>query len=156
MSRMSHWLAPVVLGVAAAGASLMPAPARASDDFIRILVDASDVIFRSGYPYYRHNSGYNYNDRLIVVRDRYGRPVYYRNAPRYGNGHGYGYGHRYDGPQQTRCDSRGRCTTRYYDSRYDRNNRYSHYDNRYYGNRYNGHRYDSRWNDRHRWDRDDD
>lgn len=157
MSRMSHWLAPVVLGVAAAGASLMPATAHAQsgDDLIRILVNASDVIVRGGHPYYRHNSNYGYNDRLVVGRDRYGRPVYYRNSPRYGSsygnsyGNGYAYGNRYqNGQQRSRCDSRGRCTTQYYDSRYDRSNRYGAYDNRYYRGR-NDNRYDSRYDNRY-------
>lgn len=157
MSRMSHWLAPVVFGVAVAGASLMPAPAHAqSGDLVRLLVGIGDVTFRGGHPYYRHHNSYGYNDRLVVVRDRYGRPAYYRNAPRTGYGVGYGsgynsgygyntgygfnngarYGYGQPRQQQTRCDSRGRCVTQYYDSRYDRNNRYGQYDNRYYGRPY--------------------
>lgn len=158
MSRMSHWLAPVVLGVAAAGASMMPATAHAQSggDLIRILVNASDVIVRGGHAYDRHNSNYGYNDRLVVGRDRYGRPLYYRNAPRYGSsygssyGSGYAYGNQYqNGQQQTRCDSRGRCSTQYYDSRYSRGNGHGAYDNRYYGGRSDNH-HSRRRDNRHR------
>ena len=180
MSRMSNWLAPLVLGVAAAGTSLFAAPAQAQsgDDLIRILVNASDVIFRSGQPYYRNGNSYGTNDRLVVGRDRYGRPVYHRNSPRYGagygsvygNGYGNGYGnadgHRQQGAtQQTRCDARGHCITRYYDPRYDRNGAYGQYDQRHhdrYGNRYGGghdnryNGYDNRaWSTRDRDDEDD-
>lgn len=180
MSRISHWLAPVVLGAAAAGASLFATPvqAQSNTDLIRVLVNASDVLFRSGQPYDRHNSNDGYNDRLVVGRDRYGRPVYYRNAPRYGSGYGngystgygngYAYGNRYQSqPQQTRCDSRGRCTTRYYDPRYNRAGAYGQYDNRSYDrhdnrygggddNRYNS-GYDNRgWSSRDRDDHHDD
>ena len=68
---------------ASASAALSPAPAHAGDgdDLVRVLVDVADVVLRGGIPYYRHGD-YGYDDRLIVGRDRYGRPVYYRNVPR--------------------------------------------------------------------------
>lgn len=144
MSRISSWLAPLVLGAAAVGASLVPAPAQAQSagDLIRILVDAGDVSFRAGTPYYRHGS-FGYNDRLVVVRDRYGRPVYYRNGYRNGPTYGAAYGHHrnraYASQQRTRCDSRGRCVTQYYDPRQDHRgygNGYGH--DGYYGGGYRG------------------
>lgn len=140
MSRISTWMAPLVLGAATAAAALAPAPAKAQSagDLIRILVDASDVAYRSGTPYYRYGN-YGSNDRLIVVRDRYGRPVYYRtgysNGP-YGNAYGYHRNRGHAQHQRTRCDSRGRCTTSYYDPRQDRRGYHDNrYDNRYYGSR---------------------
>lgn len=152
MSRLSSLLAPLVLGAAGVGAALVPgtAQAQSSNDLIRILVDASDVIFRSGTPYYRHGD-YGQDDRLIVGRDRYGRPVYYRNGyrsqPPYGVAHGYHRNRGYAQPR-TRCDSRGRCTTTFYDPRQDRR---GYYDNRYYD-----HRYDNRYSYHDRRWRDDD
>ena len=66
-----------------------------------MLVDVADVVLRGGQPYYRYGD-YGYDDRLIVGRDRYGRPVYYRIViaaglrspttrigPPYGNAYGY-------------------------------------------------------------------
>ena len=83
MISLSRYLAPAVLaaslGVAAVAA---PAPAQAqSDDLVRVLVDVADVVLRSGQPYYRYGD-YGYDDRLVMQRDRYGRPVYYRYVPR--------------------------------------------------------------------------
>ncbi|WP_410971339.1 hypothetical protein, partial [Salmonella sp. SAL04269] len=52
------------------------------DELVRVLVDVADVIFRGGVPYYRYGD-YGRDDRLIVVHDRYGRPLYYRYADRY-------------------------------------------------------------------------
>ena len=81
---------------------------------------------RGGQPYYRHGN-YGYNDRLVVVRDRWGRPTYYRNAPRrvvsrngppYGNA--YGYYANGPGSRNVNCKKNGRCEVRYYDPRYDR------------------------------------
>ena len=75
MPVIARWIAPLALAFGLGAASLMPAPARASDDLVRVIVDAADVILRGGAPHYRHGG---YDDRLIVERDRYGRPVYYR------------------------------------------------------------------------------
>ena len=83
-------------------------------------------------------------------------PRDYRAGPPYGKAHGYwrnGPGSR----ETARCDSRGRCTSKYYDPRYD--NRYdrrydNRYDNRYYSDRYDrgdrywdGYRWRDRWGD---------
>jgi hypothetical protein len=144
---LSRYLAPAVLaaglGIAAVAA---PAPAQAqSDDLVRVLVDVADVVLRGGVPYYRHGD-YGYNDRLIVQRDRYGRPVYYRYVPRHGYrdgppyGNAYGYhrnrGYPVTGAQRMKCDKRGKCTVVYYDPRYDRRDD----DRRYWDGR--------RWRDR--------
>ena len=82
---LSRYFAPAVLaaslGVAAVAA---PAPAQAqSDDLVRVLVSVADVVMRGNQPYYRHGD-YGYDDRLVMQRDRYGRPVYYRCAPENG------------------------------------------------------------------------
>lgn len=159
MTAVSRWLASIALAAGLGVAAMAPAPARAdsSDDWVRVLVNLADVAYRNDTPYYRYGD-YGYNDRLIVVRDRYGRPTYYRNVPRYGHryDHRYNYDRRYNDyrgpryvyrPGDAHCNHHGKCKSRYYDARYDRR-----YDNRHY-------RYDHR--DRHdnhrRWrDRDDD
>ena len=155
MATVTRWLATTALAAGLGVASLaVPAPvhAQSGDDLARVIVDVADVIYHGGYPYYRYGN-YGYNDRLIVQRDRYGRPIYYRNVvrsgPPYGKAHGYWKKH----PQSSRvqCDRYGRCVTRYYDPRYDR-----HYDNRYYSydrtrhDRYYG--YDQNRYDRYYWD----
>ena len=163
---LSRWLTSFALATALAVAAFAPAPARASDDLIRLVVDLGDVVIRSGQPYYR-NGGYGYNDRLIVERDRYGRPIYYRYAPRaqynrppYGNAYGYHRNQgRYDGERyysRRKCDSRGRCRVEYYNPRQDRRDdyysarRYRDYD------RNDGRDWDDeRWNDRRWKDHDD-
>lgn len=130
MSILSRWFAPVALAAGLGAAAFAPAPAHADDELVRVIVDAADVILRGGDPYYRHG----YDQRLVVDRDRYGRPVYYRYAPR-NNGYRANYrdprySHRYDDRRDrrsdrrnVRCDSRGRCTAQYYDPRHDRNRR---------------------------------
>ena len=80
---LTRFRAPAVhaasLGAAAIAA---PAPAQAqSDDLVRVLVNVADVVLRGNQPYYRYGD-YGYDDRLIMERDRYGRPVYYRYVPR--------------------------------------------------------------------------
>ncbi|HEY0661709.1 MAG TPA: hypothetical protein VGD21_10395 [Lysobacter sp.] len=148
MAIMTRWLASAVLAAGLGMAALSPTPAYAQsgDDLVRVIVDVADVIVRGGYPYYRYGN-YGYNDRLIVVRDRYGRPVYYREIPRtaYRNGPPYGnaYGYWRNGPgsRNMKCNKHGKC--QYYDARYDRR-----YDNRYYDNRYYD-RYDNRYYDRY-------
>jgi hypothetical protein len=151
--HLSRWLTSSALTAALAVAAFAPAPAQANDDLIRLVVDLGDVVIRSGQPYYRHG-GYGYDDRLIVERDRYGRPTYYRYAPRhhsrppYGNAYGYHRNHnRYDDRRYERytrrvCDSRGRCRVEYYDPRYDRHSshdygyrRHSDRDRRYWKDR---------------------
>ena len=172
----SGGLASLVIATGLGMAAMIPAPARAQDDdFARVIVDVADVIFRGGDPYYRYGD-YGYDDRLVVARDRYGSPVYYRQVPRnnydngyynnyrngppYGNAYGYWKKHpSVNTSRRVTCDRHGRCVTRYYDQRYDRR----YHDNRYYG--YNGYRYDRddrdgrRYWDGYRWrshDRDDD
>lgn len=123
-SLIARILAPAVFAAGLGIAAFAPAPARASDDLVRVIVDVADVIYHGGNPYYRHGRGYYPDNRVIIVRDRYHRPTYYRYVPRtvyyagppYGKAHGYyrnapRYDHRY---------------VRYDDRRYDR-----HYDRRY-------------------------
>ena len=144
---LSRYLAPAVLaaslGVAAVAA---PAPAQAqSDDLMRVLVGVADVVMRGNQPYYR-GGDYGYDDRLIVQRDAYGRPVYYRTVPRseyYGNsyrggppyGNAYGYDRNRSYPvtstQRTKCNKHGKCKVTYYDPRQDRDDRYRDRDDRY-------------------------
>lgn len=150
-------LASMALAAGLGIAALAPSTARADDDLIRVIVNVADVIHHGGYPYYRHGNR-GYGDRLIVVRDRYGYPVYYRQVPRsyythyhgarppYGNAHGYWKKHRPVTTQRVTCDRYGRCVTRYYDPRYD----HRYYDNRYYGYNGSGYRHYGR-NDRY-WD----
>jgi hypothetical protein len=136
---LSRWLAPAVLAAGLGLASFAPAPAQAQsiDAVTRAIVDIADVAFRGGQPYYRYGD-YGSNDRLIVSRDRYGRPVYYRVVrsdrfdDRYRTGYTrstppYGYYGR--APGQVKCNSRGKCKAQYYDPRYDRHDRYG-YDRR--------------------------
>lgn len=144
MAVSTPWWAPAALAFALGGAALAtPTVARAGDDaLVRVLVDVADVVFRAGSPYYRHGH-YGPHDRLVVVRDRYGRPHYYRyvddrygyrgddrryrhrysTRPPYGNAYGY-YGRRHDrhgaAVRRQYCDARGRCRVEYYDPRYDR------------------------------------
>ena len=138
MDTVSRWLAPAILAAGAGLAALTPVPVHARDDdeLVRIIVDVADVVLRGGVPYYRYGQ-YGYDDRLIVGRDRHGRPVYYRHLPR------REYGRFYDGDRarEVKCNRNGKCTIVYYDPRYDRR-----YDNRYY--RYDDRRYrygDRRW-----------
>jgi len=167
MATMTRWLAPAVLAAGLGMAALFPAPARAQSDaeLARVLVDVADVIFRAGTPYYRYGN-YGYDDRLIVVRDRYGRPVYYRQVPRtgyrsdyrggppYGKAHGYWKKHhRPATASRVTCDRYGRCVTRYYDPRYDRRHYGSYYDNRHYDNRRYDYGYDRYGHDRYGYDR---
>lgn len=156
MSTVSRWIAPAILAAGLGMAALAPttAHAQSGDGLVRVLVDVADVVLRGGTPYYR-NSDYGYDDRLIVERDRYGRPVYYRqvasnyrNAPPYGNA----YGHRRNsGNRQVKCNKHGKCKTTYYDPRHDHDGR--RYDNRYDNRHYS---YDDDRSDRYRRDRDRD
>jgi hypothetical protein len=149
MAPMTRWIAPAILAAGLGfGAMAAPAPVQAQDELTRVLVDIADVVLRGGQPYYRHGN-YGYDDRLIVVRDRYGRPTYYRRVPAhevynrsrsgppYGVAHGYyrhGPGSRDfpPGSRQVKCNKHGKCKVEYYDPRYDRDAyRYSRYDRRY-------------------------
>ena len=141
-NMLSRLLAPSVLALALGAGFTMPAaPAQAqSDDLIRVLVDVADVALRGGVPYYRYGD-YGYDDRLVMQRDRYGRPVYYRYVPvrvsvRQGPPYGNAYGYRENGYRDVDCNKHGKCKVTYYDSRYDR------------------HDHDRR--DRHDWDDDND
>jgi hypothetical protein len=149
MAPMTRWIAPAILAAGLGfGAMAAPAPVQAQDELTRVLVDIADVVLRGGQPYYRHGN-YGYDDRLIVVRDRYGRPTYYRRVPAheaynrgrsgppYGVAHGYyrnGPGSRDFNPtaRNVKCNKHGKCKVEYYDPRYDRDAyRYSRYDRRY-------------------------
>lgn len=140
----TRWFAPAVLAAALGAAALAPAPAKAqSADLIRTIVDIADVVMRGNQPYYRHGD-YSADDRLVMGRDRYGRPVYYRvgsrdpynryGYDRYGDdryddryerrsgppyGRAYGYYGKAPGQQRAKCNRNGRCKSEYYDARYD-------------------------------------
>jgi len=95
--NLPRLFAPVMLAAALGVAALMPGKAQASDNLVRELVDVADVIYHSGQPYYR-DGNYGRYDRVVIVRDRYHRPDYYRYVPRehrvvYRNGPPYGYAH---------------------------------------------------------------
>ena len=148
MITLSRWLAPAVMAVGLGFASMLPAPARAQDDTLtRVLVDVADVVLRGGQPYYRYGN-YRDDDRLIVGRDRYGRPVYYRlvrtDRGYYGNPYYVRnpYDTRYDTARTVKCKKNGDCTVKYYDPRHDRRGYYTNYDRRHDGHRYDdGRRY---------------
>jgi hypothetical protein len=139
---LTRFFAPAVLAMGLGLAAFAPSTARASDDLVRVLVDVADVIYHSGQPYYRYGRGYGYDNRIIIVRDRYHRPTYYRYVPRavyysappYGRAHGY---YR----NSPRYDNRYVRYDRYDRNRYDYRDRYDRYD------RYDRH-------DRDRWDDD--
>ena len=77
----SRWVLSAVLAAGlGVGAMAAPAPAHAQDALTRVLVDVADVVFNDGSPYYRYG-GYIPANRLLVGRDAYGRPVYYRQVP---------------------------------------------------------------------------
>lgn len=146
LSRLS---ASAVLAAALGLASLAPGKAHASDDLVRVLVNVADVIHRGGQPYY-HDRNFGQYQQVVVVRDRYQRPSYYRDVPRnhrsvyrsappYGNAYGY---HRNQ-------------AVRYY----DRNDRYDRDDRRYRGrndwrSRHDDRRYKGKkkYKGRDRWD----
>lgn len=132
----ARWLAPAALAAALGVAALAPTPAKAqSADLVRSIVDIADVVMRGNQPYYRHGD-YGSDDRLVMSRDRYGRPVYYRVAnngyddryDRYGNGYArsappygraVGYHANRGMQQRTKCNKNGKCKTEYYDPRHD-------------------------------------
>ncbi len=139
MARVSfaRWLAPAVLASGLGLAALAPSQAHASDDLVRVIVDVADVIYHGGYPYYRNGPGYGYGDRLIVVRDRYHRPTYYRYVPRRvvyrAPPRGNAYGYYRNAPVIVRYVDRDRDHHRY--DRYDRHDR--DYRDRWDDNRWN-------------------
>lgn len=138
MTTMSRWLTPAALAVALGFGAMAPAHAQSSqNDLVRVLVDVADVVFRGSTPYYRQGD-YSNDDRLVVQRDRYGRPVYYRSVPRsqhYGRSvgdndyYGYSKGRDYndrdynDSNRRVKCNKHGKCKVEYYDPRYDREGR---------------------------------
>lgn len=145
---LTRFFAPAVLAMGLGLAAFAPSTARASDDLVRVLVDVADVIYHSGQPYYRHGRGYGYDNRIIIVRDRYHRPTYYRYVPRtvyysappYGRAHGY---YR----NSPRYDNRYVRYDRYDRNRYDYRDRYDRYD-RHDRDRWDDDRHDYR-GDRH-------
>ena len=148
----ARWFAPAVLAAALGAAALAPAPANAqSADLVRSIVDIADVVMRGNQPYYR-GGDYSQDDRLVMGRDAYGRPVYYRvtHDPRYGGrydtrynqygydsryrtsapyGNAYGYSGRGQ-PQRVKCNKHGKCKAEYYDPRYDRGGSRGYWDGR--------------------------
>lgn len=150
MMSLSRYFAPAVLAASLGVAAVVaPAPAQAqsSDDLVRVLVSVADVVMRGNTPYYRYGD-YGYDDRLVMQRDRYGQPTYYRYVPRqaynrggppYGNAYGYNRNRGYPvtGQRNLKCNKHGKCKVEYYDSRYDRDGRNSSsYNNGNYNNRY--------------------
>lgn len=149
---LSRYLAPALLAAGlglAAMATPSPAQAQSSDELVRVLVNVADVVMRGNQPFYRYGD-YGYNDRLVAQRDRYGRIVYYRNAPRatqyrsgppYGNAYGYYNNRPVSGNRSVKCNKHGKCKTTYYDPRHDRDGRYGY-------NARMDRRDDRRWRDR--------
>lgn len=134
---LTRLLAPTVLAAGLGLAALVPSQARADDDLVRVIVDVADVIYHGNQPYYRYGDGdrYGYGNRVVIVRDRYHRPTYYRYVPRQyyrtpPRGNAYGYYR--NNPHYVRYVDR------------DRYNRYDRYDR------------DHRRGYRERWDDDDD
>lgn len=106
MQIMTRWLAPAVLAAGLGFGAMAPAPAQAQDSLARVLVDVADVVFNGGAPYYRYGN-YGPDDRLVVGRDAYGRPIYYRQVPyAYRNGD-RDYDRDGDGRYRSRRDHRG-------------------------------------------------
>ena len=138
---LTRWLAPAVFAAGLGlGALAAPSTAQARDDeLVRVLVNVADVVINGGYPYFRYGPHYGYDNRLVVVYDRYHRPSYYRYIPRevYRAGPPYGnaYGYYRNGPKYKKYNKHA---NRYYDDRY------------YYRDRYDRDR------DDRRHDRDDD
>ncbi|MDQ3511375.1 MAG: hypothetical protein M3414_06785 [Pseudomonadota bacterium] len=156
MSIVFRWSAPLVLAASFGAAALAPSTAHAQngDHLARVIVDVADVIFRGDTAYDRRGQ-YGPNDRLIVSRDRYGRPVYYREDPRYDRS-GPPYGNAPGHQKKVKCDSHGRCQVKnkgrnkgqyYYDARHDR-----HHDRRDDDRYYSRYRDDDRRHDRRRDD----
>jgi hypothetical protein len=155
MSTLSKYIAPAVFAAGFAFTALLPTPARAQDDVTRVIVDVADVVLLSGQPYYRYGN-YRDQDRLVVVRDRYGRPVYYRVVDRRWNDDHGRYAYRpyrppvyrddYDRTaRRVKCNKHGNCTVSYYDPQYDRRGGGG------YGRDHRDHRAPVRYWDGYRW-----
>ncbi len=168
MTTLSRWLAPAALVVGLGFGAMSPVQAQSQDNLIRVLVDVADVVFRGSTPYYRQGD-YSYDDRLVVQRDRYGRPVYYRSVPRsqyYGSSVNNGYNSdRYNGnrdytnhnnsSRRMKCNKHGKCKVEYYDPRYDhddRNNQVRYDRNGRYWDGRQWRSSDDRYSSRHRDD----
>jgi hypothetical protein len=148
MQILTRWFAPALLAAGLGFGAMAPAPAQAQDSLTRVLVDVADVVFNGGTPYYRYGN-YSPDDRLVVGRDAYGRPIYYRQVP-----YGYRYGDRYDRDGDGRYDRGGPPYGNAYG--YYRNGPGSHHRHgwsRKHDRRDRDDR-DHEW--RHRGDRDDD
>ena len=129
MTTLSRWISSLALAAGLGVAAITPAPAKASDDLVRIIVDVADVVLRGSQPYYRHGH-YGRHDQLIVVRDRYGHPTYYRQVPRNYHAGYYAPRHRPGPPPHARAwghPSRN-SAVRHYNVRYDRDHRGKHHD----------------------------
>ncbi|WP_133500425.1 hypothetical protein [Cognatilysobacter terrigena] len=145
---LTRWVAPAVLAATLGVASLTPAPAKAQsmNDLTQAIVNIADVVFQGNQPYYRYGD-YSADDRLVMRRDQYGRPVYYRvvnngynayngyntqyrTSPPYGRA--YGYYNQSQGQQRMKCNKNGKCKVEYYDARYDRRG-YGYDDRRWRG-----------------------
>lgn len=148
MKTLTRWMAPAVMAAGfGMGGLAVPQQAQAQDTLTRVLVDVADVILRGGQPYYRYGD-YRPEDRLIVQRDRYGRPVYYRTVHRAGPPYGNAYGYYRNGPgsrNSMKCNKHGKCKVTYYDPRRDRDG-YRDY-RRNDDDRYGYYRDDRRWRD---------
>lgn len=141
---LTRWVAPAVLAASLGVASFAPAPAKAQsmNDLTQAIVNIADVVFQGNQPYYRYGD-YSADDRLVMRRDQYGRPVYYRvvdngynnsyNNSYYNNGYNtsyrtsppygraYGYYRNQGNQQRVKCNKNGKCKAEYYDPRYDQN-----------------------------------
>src|SRR5512141_1528666 len=106
MQILTRWFAPALLAAGRGFGAMAAAPAQAQDSLARVLVDVADVVFNGGAPYYRYGN-YGPDDRLVVGRDAYGRPIYYRQVPyAYRNGD-RDYDRDGDGRYRSRRDHRG-------------------------------------------------
>ncbi len=101
---VTRWIAPAALAVALGLGAMTPAPVHAQDALTRVLVDVADVVFNNGAPYYRYGE-YGPATRLVVGRDPYGRPVYYRQVR--SNRYSYQQQRAYDGYGRQDDDDRG-------------------------------------------------
>lgn len=73
-----RWIPAALLSlVTGGGLAAAPATAHAADPQMRVMVDAADVVYRSGDPYYYGDGRYQ---PLMVEYDSHRRPSYYRHA----------------------------------------------------------------------------
>jgi hypothetical protein len=157
MQILTRWFAPALLAAGLGFGAMAPAPAHAQDSLARVLVDVADVVFNGGTPYYRYGN-YGPGDRLVVGRDAYGRPIYYRQVPYAYRDGNRGYYDRYD-----HDDGRYRSHRRHHGAP-PYGNAYGYYRNGPGSDRRHGWSDEQHWRDRddrdHDWrdrgDRDDD